>query len=63
MPAYPSYGDVLGRPLTDPDRDQIRATPTWTPVRLPGPGGWWRHWVSGAQIDNQNNITPTEGTP
>lgn len=59
MPAYPSYGDVLGRDPADPSRDQLQATPDWTPVAIPGRPGWWRHWDDGTQIDNQNYNPPT----
>lgn len=55
MPAFPSYGDVLGRDPADPDRDQLRATPDWTPVAIPGRPGWWRHWVDGEQVDRPDN--------
>lgn len=60
MPDYRTYGDVLGRPATDPDRDQIRATEDWSPVALPG--GGWRHWVDGQQVDSHSSTPPTEGT-
>lgn len=56
MSDFPTYGDVLNRPADDPDRDQIKATPDWTPIRIPG--GGWRHWIDGQQID-----TPTEEPP
>lgn len=48
--AVPSYGDVLKRPVDDPTRDLIRATPDWTPVKLPGTD-LWRHWTPNGQVD------------
>lgn len=59
MADFPTYGDVLGRPAEDPHRDQIRATPNWTPVALPGRPGWWRHCVDGQQVDTQDREPPT----
>jgi hypothetical protein len=63
MRERPSYGDILGRPTDQPDRDEIRADSDWTPVRLPG--GGWRHWVHGQQVDTDSpepprTITATE---
>lgn len=58
MPAHPSYGDVLRRDPADPARDEIRATPVWTPIKLPGQPGIWRHLIDGQQID-----LPTEEPP
>lgn len=59
MADFPSYGDVLRRDPADPTRDQIKATDTWTPVRLPGPGGMWRHWADGRQVDLPSSEPPT----
>jgi len=58
MPNSPSYGDVLGRDPADPTRDEIRATPDWTPVALPGRPEWWRHWVDGTQVDTDSCTPP-----
>lgn len=46
----PSYGDVLGRPADQPNRDEIHATEDWTPIRLPG-RNLWRHLIDGKQVD------------
>lgn len=64
MTAHPTYGDVLGREAADPTRDEIRATPDWTPVRLPGHNPpRWRHWVDGVQVDSGSETAPDmEGT-
>jgi hypothetical protein len=63
MSDFPTYGDVLGRPATDPARDQLRATREWTPVAIPGRPGWWRHWVDGVQVDTDSETAPDkEGT-
>lgn len=59
MADHPSYGDVLRRDPADPDRDQIRATPDWTPVAIPGRPGWWRHCIAGQQVDAQDYNPPT----
>lgn len=49
---FRTYGDVLGHDPDDPARNEIRATPGWTPVALPGRPGWWRHCApDGQQID------------
>lgn len=47
----PSYGDVLGRPADDPDRDEIRATPGWSGIALPGRPGVRRELIGGEQVD------------
>ena len=59
MAAHPTCGDVLGRDPSDPLRDEIRATPAWTPVAIPGRPGWWRHWVDGQQVDHDSYEPPT----
>ena len=59
MSDFPTYGDVLRRDPGDPDRDEIRATPTWTPVALPGRPGWWRHCIDGQQVDLDTDVPPT----
>jgi hypothetical protein len=30
---------------------EVRATPGWTPVAIPGRPGWWRHLIDGRQVD------------
>ena len=59
MPDFPTYGDVLGRDPNDPSRDEIRATPGWTPVAIPGRPGWWRHCIDGEQVDLPDREPPT----
>lgn len=30
---------------------EVRATPGWPPVQIPGRPGWWRHCINGEQVD------------
>jgi hypothetical protein len=30
---------------------EVRATPDWPPVQVPGRPGWWRHLIDGEQVD------------
>lgn len=30
---------------------EVRASPGWPPVAIPGSPGWYRHYVDGRQVD------------
>ncbi|MEU3045095.1 hypothetical protein ABZ705_00970 [Streptomyces sp. NPDC006984] len=34
---------------------QLKATPGWPPVAIPGRPGWWRHHLDGRQVDLPHN--------
>lgn len=47
-----------GLKLTVPQpqgRREMRATPGWPAVAIPGRPGWWRHCIDGQQVDLPHN--------
>lgn len=39
---------------------EVRATPSWPPVRIPGRPGWWRHCIDGRQVDLPHREAPSD---
>lgn len=42
-------------------RWEVRATPGWPPVAIPGRPGWWRHHINGQQVDLPTREAPAQG--
>jgi len=40
---------------------EVRATPGWPPVAVPGRSGWWRHHINGQQVDLPTREAPERG--
>jgi hypothetical protein len=40
---------------TPPQPYEVRATPGWPPIAIPGRPGWWRHLINGQQVDLPTN--------
>lgn len=47
----PSFAERVAQWTTYPLVREVRATPDWTPVAIPGRPGWWRHCLDGRQVD------------
>lgn len=41
---------------------EVRATPGWPPVAIPGQPGWWRHHIDGKQVDLPTNDPSDDDT-
>ena len=54
----PTHLELLARRRLGPVRE-VRATPDWTPVAIPGRPGWWRHCLS----DRTQLDLPTDRPP
>ncbi|MEV5506282.1 DUF2742 domain-containing protein [Streptomyces orinoci] len=50
----PTNEELAGRRQPVPVRE-VRATPGWPPIAIPGRPGWWWHCIDGRQVDLPHN--------
>jgi hypothetical protein len=54
MRSFKEVRDARAKP--GPVRE-VKATPGWGPVAIPGQPGWWRHCIDGEQVDMPHRHT------